>query len=39
MIRREFDDKIFSLGGFIIAKNFLGPIGKLMDGSGFNEIL
>ena len=39
MIRREFDDKVFCLGGFNIAKDFLGPIGKLMDGSGFNEIL
>ena len=30
---------LFRLGGFHIAKNFLGVIGKRMDGSGFSEIL
>ena len=30
---------VFRLGGFHIAKNFLGVIGKRMDISGFNEIL
>ena len=30
---------VFRLGGFHIAKNFLGVIGKRMDISGFSEIL
>ena len=37
--KNEFDNMVFRLGGFHIAKNFLGVIGKRMDGSGFSEIL
>ena len=37
--KNEFDDMVFRLGGFHSAKNFLGIIGKRMDGSGFTEIL
>ena len=37
--KSEFDDMAFRLGCFHIAKNFLGVIGKRMDGSGFSEIL
>ena len=37
--KNEFEDMVFCLGGFHIAKNFLGVIGKRMDISGFNEIL
>ena len=37
--KNKFDDMVFRLGGFHIAKNFLGVIGKRMDGSGFSEIL
>ena len=37
--KNEFEDMVFRLGGFHIAKNFLGVIGKRMDISGFNEIL
>ena len=35
---REFNDMIFELGGFQIAKNVLGVTGKLMGGSGLSEI-
>ena len=31
--------RLFRLEGFHTAKNFLGVIGKRMDGSGFSEIL
>ena len=37
--KNEFEHMLFRLGGFHIAKNFLGVIGKQMDGSGFSEIL
>ena len=36
--KNEFD-MVFRLGGFHIAKNFLGVVGKRTDGSGFSEIL
>ena len=32
--KNEFDDMVFRLGSFHSAKNFLGVIGKRMDGSG-----
>ena len=32
--KNEFDDMVFRLGSFHSAKNFLGAIGKRMDGSG-----
>ena len=37
--KNEFDDNVFHLGSFHIAKNSLGVIGKRMDGSGFSVIL
>ena len=36
--KNEFDDMVFRLGSFHIAKNFLGVIEKRIDGSGFSEI-
>ena len=36
--KNEFD-MVFRLGGFHIAKNFLGVVGKRKNGSGFSEIL
>ena len=33
--KNEFENMLFRLGGFHIAKNFLGVIGKRMDGSGY----
>ena len=35
----RFDHMVIRLGGFHQAKNFVGVIGKRMDGSGFGEIL
>ena len=37
--KNEFDNMLFHLEGFHIAKIFLGIIGKRMEGSGFSEIL
>ena len=36
--KNKFDDMVFRLGGFHIAKDFLGIIGKRMAGSGYSEI-
>ena len=37
--KNEFEDMVFHLGSFHIAKNSLDVIGKRMGRSGFSEIL
>ena len=37
--KNKFDVMLFHLGGFHIAENLLGVIGKQMDRNGFSEIL